>query len=252
MIPPDPRRRPGDSIAIPGDYQARALNSTRKAQRFWHSAKFRLIERVAQPGPDDRVLDAGCGSGTISHFLAQSAGSVVAIDSNLAAIEFARATYREPNLSFLHGQFDEIRNQGCFDRIYCVEVLEHLYLEQAVAVLTLFHDVAASASQLFITTPNYRSTWPLIEKVLDLLHLVPKLDTDQHVTHFSRRRLIDACRKAGWSVTVVGGFNGLAPFLAPVSNAFALTWEKLEYRLRYFLPQNLLFCVCTKVESLPA
>jgi len=64
------RRRERDAIQIAGDYQARALKSDRLAQRFWHQAKFRLIERVAMPGPADRVLDAGCGSGTISDFLA--------------------------------------------------------------------------------------------------------------------------------------------------------------------------------------
>src|SRR5947208_10105218 len=57
------------------------LFRSRAAQRFWHEAKFRLIERVAMPGKHDRVLDAGCGSGTISYFLSRHAGDVVGIDS---------------------------------------------------------------------------------------------------------------------------------------------------------------------------
>ena len=60
------KRREGDAIRISGDYQATALKSDRVAQRFWHEAKFRLIERVAIPSKQERVLDAGCGSGTIS------------------------------------------------------------------------------------------------------------------------------------------------------------------------------------------
>ena len=58
---PDPGQleiRKGDAIHISGDYQARALKSDRAAQRFWHEAKFRLIERVAVPDKSDRVLDA--------------------------------------------------------------------------------------------------------------------------------------------------------------------------------------------------
>jgi len=51
-------RRQGDAIKISGDYQARALKSDRAAQRFWHEAKFRLIERIAMPKKQDRVLDA--------------------------------------------------------------------------------------------------------------------------------------------------------------------------------------------------
>src|SRR5258708_36128720 len=83
---PQLTRREGDAIHISGDYQARALKSDRAAQRFWHEAKFRLIERIAMPGKQDRVLDAGCGSGTISHFLSLHAGQVIGVDSNPSAI----------------------------------------------------------------------------------------------------------------------------------------------------------------------
>src|SRR5438876_11771841 len=98
--------RERDAIHISGDYQARALKSDRAAQRFWHEAKFRLIERIAMPGKHDRVLDAGCGSGTISHFLSLHAGDVVGIDSNRSAISYARDAYNAPNLQFRLGQFD--------------------------------------------------------------------------------------------------------------------------------------------------
>src|SRR5205814_3785882 len=88
--------REGDAIDISGDYQARALRSDRAAQRFWHEAKFRLIERIALPAKHERVLDAGCGSGTISDFLARHAAEVVAIDSNPSAISYATETYKTP------------------------------------------------------------------------------------------------------------------------------------------------------------
>src|SRR5215472_18279539 len=91
------KRREGDAIRIGGDYQARALRSDRAAQRFWHEAKFRLIERVAMPSKHDRVLDAGCGSGTISQFLSLHAGEVIGVDSNPSAISYARSAYDAPN-----------------------------------------------------------------------------------------------------------------------------------------------------------
>src|SRR5262249_61178441 len=90
--------REGDAIQISGDYQARALKSDRAAQRFWHEAKFRLIERVAIPSKRERVLDAGCGSGTISQFLSLHAGEVIGVDSNPEAVSFASSTYDSPNL----------------------------------------------------------------------------------------------------------------------------------------------------------
>src|SRR5215469_2178181 len=129
--------RKGDAIRISGDYQARALKSGRAAQRFWHEAKFRLIERVAIPSKSERVLDAGCGSGTISQFLSLHAGEVIGVDSNPAAISFASNTYVAPNLQFRLGQFGDLIATKPFDRIYCIEVIEHFYESQATEVLSL-------------------------------------------------------------------------------------------------------------------
>jgi len=240
------KRREGDAIRISGDYQARALKSNRAAQRFWHEAKFRLIERVAMPCAHDRVLDAGCGSGTISQFLSLYAGEVIGIDSNPSAIGYASHAYKRPNLTFRLGQFEDLIADKPLDRIYCIEVLEHLYESQAADVLSLFHRLTKPGGQLLLTTPNYHSAWPVIEWLLDRLSLVATLDEAQHVTHFTKRKLSVMCESAGWQVRRLGTFNGLAPFLAPISRRAALGVEGLEFSFNWLLPQNLLFCLCTK------
>jgi 2-polyprenyl-3-methyl-5-hydroxy-6-metoxy-1,4-benzoquinol methylase len=241
-----PKTRRGDAIHIRGDYQARALKSDRAAQRFWHEAKFRLIERVAMPGKGDRVLDAGCGSGTISHFLSNYAGDVTGIDSNPSAISYAREAFKAPNLRFCLGQFDELKADKPFDRIYCIEVIEHLYEHQVADVLELFYNLTNPGGQLFLTTPNYRSAWPLIEWLLDRFALVATLDEAQHVTHFNKRKLSVLCERAGWRVSHIGTFNGIAPFIAPISRHLGLRMEKIEFLFNRLLPQNLLFCLCTR------
>jgi 2-polyprenyl-3-methyl-5-hydroxy-6-metoxy-1,4-benzoquinol methylase len=239
-------RRERDAIHISGDYQARALNSDRAAQRFWHEAKFRLIERIATPGKHDRVLDAGCGSGTISHFLSRHAGEVIGIDSNPSAISYARTTFNTPNLEFRLGQFEDLTGDKPFDRIYCIEVIEHLFERQVADVLSLFYKLAKPGGQLFVTTPNYQSAWPLIEWLLDRFNLVAKLDEAQHVTHFTKRTLSAMCERAGWRVRYIGSFNGIAPFLAPISYRLALGLEEVEFLANQLLPQNLLFSLCTR------
>jgi 2-polyprenyl-3-methyl-5-hydroxy-6-metoxy-1,4-benzoquinol methylase len=243
---PQPQRREGDAIHISGDYQARALKSDRAVQRFWHEAKFRLIERVALPGKQDRVLDAGCGSGTISHFLSLHAGQVIGMDSNPSAINYASTAYDAPNLQFRLGQFEDLVGDEPFNRVYCIEVIEHLYEQQVIEVLSLFHKMTNPGGELFLTTPNYESAWPLIEWLLDRFGLAAKMDEVQHVTHFTKRKLAAACERTGWRVRELGTFNGLAPFLAPISRRLALGLEEGEFRANRLLPQNLLFCLCTR------
>ena len=241
--------RLGDAIEISGDYQARALRSDRAAQRFWHEAKFRLIERLGLPAKHERVLDAGCGSGTISDFLSRYAAQVVAIDSNPAAITYGSKAYPASNLQFKLGQFDDLKNEQPFDRIYCIEVIEHLYEKQVAEIFSLFRNLANPNAMLFLTTPNYRSLWPVIERLLDAFGLAAQLDEVQHVTHFTRPKLADLCNQTGWLVREIGSFNGIAPFLAPASHRLALAAEQLEFQLNKLLPLNLLFCVCKKSEG---
>lgn len=240
------RRRDRDAVEIPGDYQARALESRWSAQRFWHAAKIRLLDRVAPARPGMRVADAGCGSGVIANHMAASAREVVAFDSNPAAIDYAAGAFVRPNLRFVLGPFERIVDEGPFDQIVCLEVIEHLYLEQARETLALFARAAAPGATLFITTPNRLSAWPAIEWLLDRSGLVPTLDEAQHLTLFSRALLRECCEQAGWRVEEIGAFNGLAPFAAPLGEGLARTVEHAEFKARRWLPLNLLYCRCRK------
>jgi 2-polyprenyl-3-methyl-5-hydroxy-6-metoxy-1,4-benzoquinol methylase len=239
------RRREADAIAIPGDYQARAIESPRAAQRFWHAAKLRLIDRLAPPRPSSRIADAGCGSGVIAAHLAKTARDVVGFDSNPSAVSFATGAYGSDRLRFVLGAFERIVDEGPFDQIYCLEVLEHLYEEQAVDTLRLFARAARPGAEVFVTTPNVRSAWPLIEWTLDRLSLVPTLDEAQHLTLFSRSSLARAFESAGWRVAETGAFNGVAPFIAPIAEGAAVAVEKLEFLGRHLLPLNLLYARAT-------
>jgi SAM-dependent methyltransferase len=239
------KRRERDAIDIAGDYQARALRSPWAAQRFWHSAKLRLIDRVAPPRHASRVADAGCGSGVIAAHLARTAAEVVAFDSNPSAIEYGTAAYGNPRLRFVLGPFGRMLDEGPFDQIYSLEVLEHMHEEQAVETLRLFARSARSGAELLVTTPNRRSGWPLIEWSLDRLHLVPTLHEEQHLNCFTRSSLSRALHRSGWNVEEIGAFNGVAPFAAAIGERLAMMVETFEFGCRRFLPLNLLYARAT-------
>ena len=240
------RHRDRDAIAIAGDYQARALESPWAARRFWHAAKIRQLDRLLPPRPSARVADVGCGSGVIARHLAARAGSVVGLDANPDAVGFAQAAYRLPNLRFVLGPLEQVECEGPFDQLVCLEVIEHLYPEQADATLALLSRAAAPGADLFVTTPNQRSAWPLIEWLLDQSGLVPTLDQAQHLTFFHRRSLSMALERAGWQITEMGTFNGMAPFAAPLGETVARAIERAEFRARHWAPWNLLYCLARR------
>ncbi len=124
------RRREGDAIAMAGDYQAQALQSPRAAQRFWHAARVRLIDRLAAPDPRARMPMPGCGSGVIAAHLASSGARGHGFDSNPSAIAFASRTYVSPKLRFVLGPFEQN-----LDERHSISSIaggaEHLYEEQA-------------------------------------------------------------------------------------------------------------------------
>ncbi len=127
---------------IPGQVDVDLLNE--------HLARYTFAARLAR---GKRVLDAGCGAGYGSAELADAALSVVGVDVAPEAIEFARANYALPNLSFEESSVTTLPHaDGSFELVVAFEVIEHLsnwneFLLEARRVL-------APTGQFIVSTPN--------------------------------------------------------------------------------------------------
>jgi 2-polyprenyl-3-methyl-5-hydroxy-6-metoxy-1,4-benzoquinol methylase len=219
-------------VAIPGDYQFRALTQGFVVQRFWHDRKLDLVRRVLAPEPGARALDVGCGSGVVAHFLAERGASVDAVDCNEEAIRFARGQFARENLRFHLGLANELDfPPESFRHILCLEVVEHLAAGQAADLLASLRRLLAPEGRLLVTTPNYASPWPLIEFAMDRLRLSPRMQRAQHVTRFRLGRLRRVLGEAGLQVQRSGRFCGLAPFASVLSWRLAAWLDRLEWRL---------------------
>src|SRR5262245_56295993 len=75
------------------------------------------------------VLDAGCGTGYGSHYLAErGAKSVTAVDASAKAIDFCRRTFVRDNLDFRVMDLEKLDGLPArhYDLIFSSNVLEHL------------------------------------------------------------------------------------------------------------------------------
>jgi 2-polyprenyl-3-methyl-5-hydroxy-6-metoxy-1,4-benzoquinol methylase len=112
-----------------------------------------LVREIERLGPRRlRVLDVGCGNGSLVFPIAALGNDVVGTDVDRASLERCRelAPTSGVDLVWTQGGLEEI--SGSFDLIVCSEVLEHLadpdpLIRAMVAKLT-------PEGRLFITVPN--------------------------------------------------------------------------------------------------
>lgn len=241
--------RTGDTIAIEGGYQHTATYQGHPAQRFWHQLRFKVCLEMLDPRAGMTILDVGCGSGVFADRLAGVPGTtVVGIDANAAAIEFARAQYGKDTLTFRLGRIDALDlKPSSFDQIAFLEVIEHIYPEQAEGVLRDLAALLKPGGRLIISTPNMRSAWPLIEWTLDRLQLTADMEGEQHVAGYHAASLTRMCAAAGFDRRSSRTLFVAAPWLAPLSWPLAGVAHRLEQPFR--TPVGSLLVQCFELRT---
>lgn len=224
-------KRTGDTVNIKGDYQYNAAHKGNNVQRFWHYAKKLAIAKYLPPLSSDYILDVGCGSGVITSFLGESGAHVIGIDGNIDAIRFAKNKFGSDRINFVHGLVDERRSfERLADKIYCLEVIEHIYYKQGKEMLDSFYRLLNPDGRVFLTTPNYKSMWPFIEMVMDKFELAPTMAKQQHVEHYDKLRLKKLCLETGFRIRNIRTNCFLAPWVAPLSINVAKRLDNFENR----------------------
>ncbi len=115
-----------------------------------HVARYAFAARLARTR---RVLDAGCGAGYGSAYLARTAAGVVGLDRSTDALEFAISHYQSENLKYVQGSCDSLPiRSGSVDLVVSFEVIEHL--KDWAIFLSEARRVLAPGGQAIISTPN--------------------------------------------------------------------------------------------------
>lgn len=214
--------------AIEPGYYDSVYEQGKGAQWFWHHHRFLNVFRGLPPS-GARLLDVGCGPGTFVGHFSEGYKEAVGIDLAVAQIEYASKRHGATTRHFKAADIAMVPDIGYFDSVVSIEVIEHLPLAATQDFLKLCLKLLRPGGTLVLTTPNYRSFWPVIEWVLSKAGPVDYVE--QHINRFTKARLERELEQAGFLVSKLSTFFLISPFLAAVSTKLATTIERLEQKL---------------------
>ena len=201
-----------DYGSIPAGYYDEIFNRKKGIQSAWHQQKFRFLAKLIPSNSNH--LDIGCGPGTFLGNFSQ-AKSCIGVDIAKEQIEFATQKYANNRISFQHIETDLLPfGDNCFDVVSLVEVIEHLDQVTLEKVMLEANRVLKPSGLLILSTPNYKSLWPVLEW---MINKIAKISYDeQHITKFIPKSLDLFVTQFGFSVVKSGSYLFASPFLAPI------------------------------------
>jgi 2-polyprenyl-3-methyl-5-hydroxy-6-metoxy-1,4-benzoquinol methylase len=165
--------------------------------------------------PRMKILDIGCGAGTIDFYLAKQGHLLYGIDISDIAINSCKETAKELNISnikFNVLDFPRTIPNEKFDAVVCFEVIEHLKNDQLA--LKKINDLLKPGGLLILSTPSSNAP----------LHKLGYSDSfDKRVGHLRRYKIDDLVRmfeSNGFSIIETNKTEGLFRnflFLNPIA-----------------------------------
>jgi SAM-dependent methyltransferase len=142
-----------------------------EGSHYWHLARRRLIlDALPGVGPEDRLLDVGCGPGTTTTFFNKEGRTVDYADVHPEALTLAKALATEElgadaasGLRFL--QVDICRDPlpGGYAGVLLLDVIEHL--PDDVGALRNVRSGLAAGGRLVVTVPAFPSLWSRFDEI---------------------------------------------------------------------------------------
>jgi 2-polyprenyl-3-methyl-5-hydroxy-6-metoxy-1,4-benzoquinol methylase len=164
----------------------------------FHRYRTRMVLELCGPLRGLRIVDLGCGWGTISFALASEAASVVGVDFAQAAVDICRARFRrEPvgDLTFLRADArDTGLPGGEWDLVVCADLVEHLLPDDTLDVYREALRLLRPGGGLVIWTPN---PGHLLERLRAWRILRPD---PTHVDYKTLGRVVAELQEAGFEV----------------------------------------------------
>ena len=159
-----------------------------------------------------RILDLGCGNGSLSRYLAQQGHSVTGVEPSSSGIKFAQE--QESNCTFIQAGIEDLpyeKLEHQFDVVISSEVIEHLLLPREL--IRASKRCLKPCGRLILTTP-YHGYWKnLAIAIMGKMdsHFSPLWDGG-HVKFFSHKTLSKLMEQEGLT-QIQFKFAGRYPYL---------------------------------------
>jgi ubiquinone/menaquinone biosynthesis C-methylase UbiE len=122
--------------------------------------KYRIdkVLQIYEPGPEERVLDVGCGWGTFCWALGPRVGEIMGVDFSQKSIELCEQRLAQRPIDGVSFLCADARNTGLgaesFDLVIGADLVEHLYPEDSEAVVAEAFRVLKKGGRLSLWTPH--------------------------------------------------------------------------------------------------
>ena len=113
-----------------------------------------LSSRVDNTGQKLRILDLGCGNGSLTNVIAQQGYEVVGVEESGQGIAFARSNF--PSCEFIQASIYDLpykQLKNSFDVVISVEVIEHLFYPKEL--VRAARNCVKPGGRLILTTPYH-------------------------------------------------------------------------------------------------
>jgi 2-polyprenyl-3-methyl-5-hydroxy-6-metoxy-1,4-benzoquinol methylase len=160
---------------------------------------FNVKLRMCDPKPGEKILDIGCGIGWFAASVASRYRvEVLAIDVSEYAINEARKRYGNiNNLDFQVYNALLIEYEEAFDKILCLDVLEHFPHKDAQILLKKIYTALRDGGSLVLCVPiNDVWLFPTVRKLAKFLNI----PTFEHKTFFSIQKVEAELKQVGFSI----------------------------------------------------